>query len=268
MKFIKIHSYGNNFILVKDFLESINKKKIIKISNEKTGIGFDQAILVYKYFDKKFFIKIFNKDGSCALNCVNGIRCMGYYLFKKLKINRISFIVNYNKYSLISKTKSIFFFLENFIYYFFYFNLKFNYKFLYLRNINKIIQINFYLIKKKFFNFIKFGNIHFIFFNKKKIKSSEFFFIKKIFFIFNFINIDFNLSSFNFKERKVSTLERGSGFTSSCGSATSSSIFLYKKYFNKKIRIKSNYGSMIVNNKKKLSIKGTCYKVFFGLIKI
>ena len=92
-----MEALGNNFIVIdsitQNFIFSEVSKEIIPILKSKEGfqrlagrdtdfLEFDQ-ILVIEAPEKDiadFSVKIFNKDGSEAENCVNGMRCVARYL--------------------------------------------------------------------------------------------------------------------------------------------------------------------------------------------
>ena len=79
-----IYSGLGNIIAIIDSLRndiSINSEDVLKIyQNHK--IDFDQLILVLPPKEPKndFDAKIYNNDGSIALNCINGARCVSKFL--------------------------------------------------------------------------------------------------------------------------------------------------------------------------------------------
>ena len=86
--FHKMHGLGNDFVLL-DQRESqypLNEEQIKAISNRRTGVGFDQLLLIepsgMKDVDAKY--RIFNQDGSSAEHCGNGVRCVAKYLHERL----------------------------------------------------------------------------------------------------------------------------------------------------------------------------------------
>ncbi|MGX7582470.1 hypothetical protein [Candidatus Vidania fulgoroideorum] len=254
MKFLKMHSYGNNFIIL--IKENNFKKKIKKINNFFLGIGFDQAIILKKFLNKVFYLKIFNKDSSEAKNCINGIRCLFHYVSKKLKINKSIFCVKNKKIIIKSKKKKIFVFLDN------YKNkikkmLEFEYTNFFFRNIKKNIQL---MIFGKYYTPLSIGNNHLINMSTKISKNKMLKELKKI------KNQKFNFSFFDFFKKKILTYEKGVGFTKSCGSATMSTCVAYSNIKKKNIRIKNNCGSMYFF-KKYYCIKGKSYFIYKGLIK-
>lgn len=83
-KFTKMHGLGNDFMVVDlfDNTYKLNKKHIIAWSNRKTGIGFDQFLLLEPPEDKQHVARyrIFNADGEEVEQCGNGARCIAKYL--------------------------------------------------------------------------------------------------------------------------------------------------------------------------------------------
>lgn len=84
--FIKAQGAGNDFIIIDKYVEKIEKSKpIIKtLCSRKEGIGCDQLILIKKK-GSSHEIVFFNSDGSKALNCGNGLRCVYKYLVEVKK---------------------------------------------------------------------------------------------------------------------------------------------------------------------------------------
>ena len=79
LRFTKMHGLGNDFMVV-DLISQrahIHPTTIKKLSNRKTGIGFDQLLTVTPPDnpDADFRYTIFNADGSEAEQCGNGARC-------------------------------------------------------------------------------------------------------------------------------------------------------------------------------------------------
>ncbi|MGX7576424.1 hypothetical protein ACWNYI_00110 [Candidatus Vidania fulgoroideorum] len=234
MKVIKMHSCGNSFVIYKNFY--YKKKKIHKISNKFYGEYFDQEIIIKDYFKKIFYIKIYNNDGSEAFNCINGLRCLSKFIFKKLNINKINLIVKYNVFSFYKKKNYIISKLNNVIN-----NLKsnsinFKFKIYYIKN-NKFIYYIKNTYNKKYLISLNIGNKHIIV--KKNILNYDKFIKKE-----NILS-NYNLTSFNSFNKFIKTKENGVGFTNSCGSASSCLFYLYYKNFKKKnFVIFNKYGNI------------------------
>lgn len=88
INFTKMQSMGNDFVII-DLSINNTKHALPPIANElscrKTGIGFDQMLIVNGKGDN-FSFTITNADGSHAKQCVNGIRAVAAYVFKKHNI--------------------------------------------------------------------------------------------------------------------------------------------------------------------------------------
>ncbi|MGC9031755.1 MAG: diaminopimelate epimerase [Minisyncoccia bacterium] len=78
MEFLKIVGSGNDFVIID------NRKKLIKngsslaikLCNRKFGIGADGLLLLENSKKADFKMRIFNRDGSEAEMCGNGLRCI------------------------------------------------------------------------------------------------------------------------------------------------------------------------------------------------
>lgn len=94
MKFTKMHGIGNDYVYVNCFEETVEEAEILsqKVSDRHFGIGADGLILIMPSQIGDCRMRIFNADGSEALMCGNGIRCVGKYVYdhgivKKEKIS-------------------------------------------------------------------------------------------------------------------------------------------------------------------------------------
>ena len=86
LSFTKMHGNGNDFMIFQDRIPLIlSKKQISQMSNRKTGIGFDQLIIVSTSESSKsdFNIHFRNSDGSFANMCMNGLRCVAKFIWDK-----------------------------------------------------------------------------------------------------------------------------------------------------------------------------------------
>ena len=90
MKLEKYEGLGNTFLITNEYKENL-KELAIKLCNNDLGIGADGLIYIDTYTKT---IEIYNKDGSIAPMCGNGIRCVSYYLFKHNYINSKIFDIN------------------------------------------------------------------------------------------------------------------------------------------------------------------------------
>lgn len=77
--FSKYHSSGNDFILIDNRKKTfpINDKKLIqKICHRNLGVGADGLIMLQRSDSADIKMRIFNKDGSEAQCCGNGLSCL------------------------------------------------------------------------------------------------------------------------------------------------------------------------------------------------
>ena len=92
--FTKMQGAGNDYIYINTLLYTIPDPvtEAIKWSSYHTGIGSDGLILIgkpEKETNADFSMRIFNADGSEAMMCGNGSRCVGKYLYEKGKLSRV-----------------------------------------------------------------------------------------------------------------------------------------------------------------------------------
>lgn len=85
--FTKMHGSGNDFIVF-DWLAGQalpTSEQFRKLGNRRTGIGFDQALVLEKPRrpDTAVFYRIFNSDGSEVEQCGNGARCVAALLYRR-----------------------------------------------------------------------------------------------------------------------------------------------------------------------------------------
>lgn len=85
IEFTKMHGAGNDYIYVDtDRFPIANPEQLsIEWSKPHTGIGSDGLILISRSIVADFKMRIFNADGSEAMMCGNGTRCVGKYVYDK-----------------------------------------------------------------------------------------------------------------------------------------------------------------------------------------
>ena len=83
IQFTKMHGAGNDYIYIDTSRFPIENPEelAIKWSVPHKGIGADGIILIGKSDVADFSMRIFNADGSEALMCGNGSRCVGKYVY-------------------------------------------------------------------------------------------------------------------------------------------------------------------------------------------
>lgn len=85
IEFTKMHGAGNDYIYVDTDRYPIDDPAALSIkwSRQHTGIGSDGLILISRSEVADFRMRIFNADGSEAMMCGNGTRCVGKYVYDK-----------------------------------------------------------------------------------------------------------------------------------------------------------------------------------------
>ena len=80
ISFVKMHSTGNDFVIVNNILENyfLKKDQIIKLADRHYGVGCDQVLILSESINTgaDFRFNIFNPDGQEVEQCVNGARCI------------------------------------------------------------------------------------------------------------------------------------------------------------------------------------------------
>jgi diaminopimelate epimerase len=84
LRFTKMHGAGNDFVVV-DCRErplGLNAHQIAAVGDRHFGVGFDQLLTIEPARDPScaFRYGIYNTDGSIALQCGNGVRCVAAWL--------------------------------------------------------------------------------------------------------------------------------------------------------------------------------------------
>lgn len=83
IRFTKMQGLGNDYIYINTDLYPINNPEEFSIqwSKSHTGIGSDGLILISRSDKADFKMRIFNADGTEAMMCGNGSRCVGKYVY-------------------------------------------------------------------------------------------------------------------------------------------------------------------------------------------
>ena len=84
IRFTKMHGAGNDYIYIDTAQYPIAnpEKRAVEWSKFHTGIGSDGLILIGASDKADFSMRIFNTDGSEAMMCGNGSRCVGKYVYE------------------------------------------------------------------------------------------------------------------------------------------------------------------------------------------
>ena len=83
IQFTKMQGLGNDYIYINTDQYPIDKPEEFSIqwSKSHTGIGSDGLILISRSDKADFKMRIFNADGTEAMMCGNGSRCVGKYVY-------------------------------------------------------------------------------------------------------------------------------------------------------------------------------------------
>ena len=81
MHFTKMHGLGNDYLYVYGEAPSDVADLSRRLSDRHFGAGSDGMIYICPSEVADFRMRIFNADGSEAMMCGNGIRCVGKYVY-------------------------------------------------------------------------------------------------------------------------------------------------------------------------------------------
>ena len=83
MHFTKMHGLGNDYLYFFGEVPDNVSELSVKLSDRHFGAGSDGLIYISPSQTADFKMRIFNADGSEAMMCGNGIRCVGKYVYDK-----------------------------------------------------------------------------------------------------------------------------------------------------------------------------------------
>ncbi len=85
MKFTKMQGIGNDYIYINCFEQKVEhpSELSVRLSERHFGIGSDGIILIEPSETADCRMDIYNADGSQAMMCGNGIRCVGKYVYER-----------------------------------------------------------------------------------------------------------------------------------------------------------------------------------------
>ena len=85
INFSKMHGLGNDYIYINVMDMTLPDPAALSVlwSDRHKGIGSDGIILIGRSDKADFSMHIFNADGSEAMMCGNGSRCVGKYVYDK-----------------------------------------------------------------------------------------------------------------------------------------------------------------------------------------
>ena len=95
MRFTKMHGIGNDYLFINCFEEYVPDpaRLVLQMCREHTGVGGDGIVLLEPADSLPYAMRIFNRDGSEAEMCGNGIRCVGKYLYDRGLIRKTSLTI-------------------------------------------------------------------------------------------------------------------------------------------------------------------------------
>ena len=202
----KYHASGNDFLIIEDKITDIDFIK--ELLNNHLGIGSD-GLIIYDHYTKE--VEFYNKDGSKASLCGNGLRCLTLYVVKNYNLLG-ELVFKVGNYVCISRVKSLVPFVTEIDFS----NIDYYIDTFYVLNVNNDYPVG----------FVSFLNKHAILVFKDDVDKNKVIENCKIYPQFHDKNISI-IKVLSDREIKISTYERGVGFTSSCGSASvASSLYL------------------------------------------
>ena len=92
IKFTKLHGAGNDFIVINETKQKHDRTKqaIGSLCDRKRGIGADGVIFLstppIQTNDYDVVMEFYNRDGSRAEMCGNGLRCAAFFAGKKMSL--------------------------------------------------------------------------------------------------------------------------------------------------------------------------------------
>ena len=281
IKFTKMEGLGNDYVYVdctKKSNEEIDyiSKCVCKISNRHFGVGSDGLILICKSDVADFKMQMYNKDGSQAQMCGNGIRCVGKYVYDKglthknsitvetlAGIKKLDFDIKDNKVESVTVNMGKPIFQENLI--------PCVADTIVKNDVNEISHVRLRVLDKDFdFTCVSMGNPHAIatvddvdnFDVEKygKIVECDEHFSQKT-------NVEF-IEILNKSTIKMRVWERGAGETLACGTGASASavacILNELVDGNKEIKVKLLGGDLLIKWDKDVYMTGPAKIVFEG----
>ena len=94
--FFKMHGLGNDFIVLdarepaKGIPDVISKTAATALADRHFGIGCDQILVIRPSQKADIFLEILNSDGSAAMACGNGTRCVADHIMQEFEQDRLA----------------------------------------------------------------------------------------------------------------------------------------------------------------------------------
>lgn len=278
--FTKMHGLGNDYICINSLENILAENKLPQIArymcNRNFGIGADGLILVQESSVADIKMRIFNKDGSEAEMCGNGIRCFAKYIYDNKIIDKQSIsietkagvkgvrlkVLNGEVYEIeVDMGRPIFDDIKNI-------SVQNNYRI--------PISVNIKVDDTRFIgNYVSMGNPHLVIFvnNVENIDIEKYGpAIENMKCFPNKINVEF-VQALGRNTLKIRTWERGVGETYACGTGSCASfcIAYYKGICSSYVKAILRGGELNLNYNKQnghIFMSGIATKVYDGNINI
>lgn len=278
--FTKMHGLGNDYICINCLENILAENKLPQIArymcNRNFGIGADGLILVQESSVADIKMRIFNKDGSEAEMCGNGIRCFAKYIYDNKIIDKQSIsietkagvkgvrlkVLNGEVYEIeVDMGRPIFDDIKNI-------SVQNNYRI--------PISVNIKVDDTRFIgNYVSMGNPHLVIFvnNVENIDIEKYGpEIENMKCFPNKINVEF-VQALGRNTLKIRTWERGVGETYACGTGSCASfcIAYYKGICSSYVKAILRGGELNLNYNKQnghIIMSGIATKVYDGNINI
>lgn len=278
--FTKMHGLGNDYICINSLENILAENKLPQIArymcNRNFGIGADGLILVQESSVADIKMRIFNKDGSEAEMCGNGIRCFAKYIYDNKIIDKQSIsietkagvkgvrlkVLNGEVYEIeVDMGRPIFDDIKNI-------SVQNNYSI--------PISVNIKVDDTRFIgNYVSMGNPHLVIFvnNVENIDIEKYGpAIENMKCFPNKINVEF-VQALGRNTLKIRTWERGVGETYACGTGSCASfcIAYYKGICSSYVKAILRGGELNLNYNKQnghIIMSGIATKVYDGNINI
>lgn len=278
--FTKMHGLGNDYICINCLENILAENKLPQIArymcNRNFGIGADGLILVQESTIADIKMRIFNKDGSEAEMCGNGIRCFAKYVYDNriidkqtisietkagVKLIRLKVLNGELQEAQVDMGRPIFDDIKNI-------SVQNNYRI--------PISVNIKVDDTRFIgNYVSMGNPHLVIFvnNVENIDIEKWGpAIENMKCFPNKINVEF-VQALGRNTLKIRTWERGVGETYACGTGSCASfcIAYYKGICSSYVKAILRGGELNLNYNKQnghIIMSGIATKVYDGNINI
>ena len=278
--FTKMHGLGNDYICINCLENILAENKLPQIArymcNRNFGVGADGLILVQESTVADIKMRIFNKDGSEAEMCGNGIRCFAKYVYDNriidkqtisietkagVKLIRLKVLNGEVQEAKVDMGRPIFDDIKNI-------SVQNNYRI--------PISVNIKVDDTRFIgNYVSMGNPHLVIFvnNVENIDIEKWGpAIENMKCFPNKINVEF-VQALGRNTLKIRTWERGVGETYACGTGSCASfcIAYYKGICSSYVKAILRGGELNLNYNKQnghIIMSGIATKVYDGNINI